>query len=413
MEGGIYTRQHCPLCGAVLNHRIQDGIVCQRHPEIRASRFIVKFKKTYLNFREFKEAERYITGLRFKADEGSYDPRDYQKDNPLGFSTLMDQWYADKTVESVNRNGKTERKIKPGTRKNYTNYKKVLCAYFGDRNIKAIAEDEGLVSDFFNTLTEVGNKTKWNYRSALNTFFTWAWRRNKKAFAKAGIERPELPEITFTLGYRKLVSKDVQFDILQEVKKISYQANPKIYLGIKWLCTYIKVRPGELLSLKEGDINLGTGHLFFPDPKENEWKAVALTPEDVDILKTFPLAMPSMPFFRHVKGISGVAENEPFGEKYLYKYWIKACTNLGIEGVDLYGGTRHSSITALKKKYTPEEIRQKGTGHKTNRAFDRYLEMDSDDSRELYISATPRKAVTPPGQVVNMKEKARNVENNK
>ncbi len=85
MEGGIYTRQRCPLCSTVLNHRLQDGIACQCHPEIRASRFIVKFKKTYLNFREFKEAERYI----LEADEGSYDPRDYRRDNPLGFSELM------------------------------------------------------------------------------------------------------------------------------------------------------------------------------------------------------------------------------------------------------------------------------------------------------------------------------------
>jgi hypothetical protein len=30
-----------------------------------------------------------------------------------------------------------------------------------------------------------------------------------------------------------------------------------------------------------------------------------------------------------------------FVRKVLYKYWKKACANPGIEGVDLYGGTRH------------------------------------------------------------------------
>jgi integrase len=311
----------------------------------------------------------------------------------MGFSNLMEQWYANKTVQSESHNGRIERKIKPGTEKNYRHYKEVMCAYFGNRNIKEIAEDEGCIEDFFNSLTKVGNKTKWNYRSALNDFFSWVWRRNKKAFAKSAVSRPELPEISFTLGYRKLVSKDVQYDIVQEVRRIAAR-NPKIFLGIKWLCTYVKVRPSELLSLKEGDINLGTGHLFFPDPKENEWKSVALVPEDIEILRSFPRAIPSMPFFRHVKGVSGAAENEPFGMRYLYKWWKRACENLGIEGVDLYGGTRHSTVTALKRKYSPEEIRRRGTGHKTNKAFDRYLEIDDDDSRALYTDAVPRKVAT-------------------
>ena len=49
-----------------------------------------------------------------------------------------------------------------------------------------------------------------------------------------------------------------------------------------------------------------------------------------------------------------------FGNKYLYKWWKKACSNLGIEGVDLYGGTRHTSTTTLTDHFTPEEIRSQG-----------------------------------------------------
>ena len=37
---------------------------------------------------------------------------------------------------------------------------------------------------------------------------------------------------------------------------------------------------------------------------------------------------------------------DQFGKDYFYKWWKKACTNLGIDGVDLYGGTRHSTATA-------------------------------------------------------------------
>ncbi|MEN6317762.1 MAG: hypothetical protein ABFD82_03255 [Syntrophaceae bacterium] len=57
--------------------------------------------------------------------------------------------------------------------------------------------------------------------------------------------------------------------------------------------------------------------------------------------------------------------------------------NLGIEGIDLYEGTRHSSARALRKYRTPEEIRR-ATMHSTNKAFDRYFSMESDDLRSIY-----------------------------
>ncbi|HDS05781.1 MAG TPA: hypothetical protein ENN95_01945 [Deltaproteobacteria bacterium] len=389
MTGGIYSRQRCPVCGNVFNHKVKDGLVCAQHPTARATRFIVKFKKTFLNFKEYSEAERFLTGLRWSSDQKVYDRRDYQKSNPLGFTNLYNQYFQDKTTGSTNKKGRNESKIKKGTLKNYQVYKRVLCDYFKDRNIKEIAEADALIADFFNSLTQIGNKTKHNYRSHLNDFFTWVWQRNRKVFAKAGIAQPILPKINYILGYRKLISKEAQYAILQEVKRISYHSNPKIYLGIKWLCTYIKVRPGEMIALKEADINLSTGHLYFPAPKENQWKAVALVPEDIEILKTFPLSLPGMPFFRHQGHLQATKANQPFGEKYFYKWWKKACENLGINDIDLYGGTKHSSVTALRNKYSPDTIKTIGTGHKSNKAFDRYLMIDADDARELYANTLP------------------------
>ena len=62
-------------------------------------------------------------------------------------------------------------------------------------------------------------------------------------------------------------------------------------------------------------------------------------------------------------------------------YSSDTCKRLGVEGVDLYGGTRHSSARALLKKYSPDEIKRYGTLHRTNRAFERYLgEVDRFDT---------------------------------
>lgn len=129
-------------------------------------------------------------------------------------------------------------------------------------------------------------------------------------------------------------------------------------------------------------------------------KTVPLLDEDVELIKEFPKAFPELHFFRHVKGISGCKEGTPFGEKYFYKWWVRACNDLGIEGVDLYGGTRHSSAIALRKFRTPEEIRR-ATMHSTNKAFERYFRIESDDLREIYKD-TQRKVKK--GKVVNFKK---------
>ncbi|MBF0099610.1 MAG: hypothetical protein HQK77_01750 [Desulfobacterales bacterium] len=70
----------------------------------------------------------------------------------------------------------------------------------------------------------------------------------------------------------------------------------------------------------------------------------------------------------------------------LYKWWIKACVNLGIENIDLYGGTRHSSTTALREHFSPEQIKRDGTRH-SSKAFDRYLQAQNLDSLKIYEKA--------------------------
>jgi hypothetical protein len=51
--------------------------------------------------------------------------------------------------------------------------------------------------------------------------------------------------------------------------------------------------------------------------------------------------------------------------------------NMGIKDVDLYGGTRHSTVRALRKYRSPEEIKEAAMS-KTNKAFERYLGQAND-----------------------------------
>jgi len=116
---------------------------------------------------------------------------------------------------------------------------------------------------------------------------------------------------------------------------------------------------------------------------------VPLTEDDVERARALKEAYPGFAeqhFFRSCKGEEGVAPDIPFNKNRLYKWWKKACANLGVEGVDLYGGTRHSSATALRHHFTPEQIKR-ATMHSTNQAFERYYQTDGEELRKIYAAA--------------------------
>jgi hypothetical protein len=92
MKGRIYSMQKCPVCDGIFYHdENRGGLFCKKHQEIAASsRFVVRFGRSITKrFSDYHEAERFLTGLRFENDKGTFDVRDYRKDNPLGFENLV------------------------------------------------------------------------------------------------------------------------------------------------------------------------------------------------------------------------------------------------------------------------------------------------------------------------------------
>lgn len=211
------------------------------------------------------------------------------------------------------------------------------------------------------------------------------------------LEMPEFPDISFTLSWRNIVSMKDQRSILDEVKRLTWDFNPRIWLGIELLATYPKVRPGEMLNVKEGHINLSERWIVFPVPKEKRPKFIHLLPEHADMIREIrgPKGLPDLYFFRHVKKISGVKAGVRFGQKQFRKWWNQACKNLKIEGVDLYGGTKHSTVTALGKVLTPEQIQRGVTGHVSD-AFRRYMLPDVNEALEASRAVEKIRNVTDP-----------------
>ena len=63
----------------------------------------------------------------------------------------------------------------------------------------------------------------------------------------------------------------------------------------------------------------------------------------------------------------------------------------------IFSHTRHSSAIALRR--TPEEIKR-ATMHSTNKAFERYFRMESDDLRDIYSDTTKNR-----GQVIKLRKR--------
>ncbi len=345
----------------------------------RATNFIVRFgRKIYKRFNSYERANRFLTGLRFKVDEGTFDGRDYQPENPLGFSNLVEKYFI---VKSRTIKASSLGKVRCDLRK--------AQAWFEDQSVKEI--QYGQIEDFLLGLEGISGKTRNNIKVNLHAFFAWLCKRReiKKD------QMPDFPDIPYQLGWRKTIDVDTRDRILEEVARISSK-NPRIYMAILWLCTYINMRPSEPLGILEEDVDYERGIVIIREHKTSrqvqEQKIITLLPEDLAYLRTLPRGFPKMHLFRRDHGGGGKFQGTPFGKYLLWATWKKACPNLGIKGVDLHGGTRHSSAQGLRPRLTPEAIKRLMGTH-TNKAFERYFVCSVEELRAGYaMTRTPEKS---------------------
>jgi integrase len=357
MIGGIY----CTKCGVPIG---RTG--CPQHPGRFRVQFSFKGQRLFPAFASYPEAEQALNTMRLQRGEGTLDLGDWKPDQPNAFENVTKRFLAKKTG-----------KVKAKTLQVYTLYLGRAAAHWRGRNIKTIQYAD--IEDFLDTQTEVKPITQKRIRDAIHVLFVWAKKRQIIS------SLPEFPTIQYSMAMRQIVDRETQQAIIDEVRRISWHVNPKIWLGIDILATCIALRPKELMSILEGDLNLGLRLVVIPDPKERKPKVVPLLDEHIEVITSIPQGVPHLPLFRHPPSYSN-QEGRKFGEKYLYKWWKRACANLGIEGVDLYGGTRHSTACAMREEFSPEQIKR-ATMHSTNAAFERYFQMDPEEIREQYASS--------------------------
>ncbi|MGL1932202.1 MAG: site-specific integrase [Desulfotalea sp.] len=164
MKGGIYSEQKCPLCGASLKDDGRKKVSCPKHHQQVASNLRVHFGKVKRRFKSYQETQHFLTGLRYKTDEYSFDARDGQ-DNQLSFSVLAEKWLLIK-----------EETVRPGSFRNLRNYMNKACEVWGSASIKTIGYGE--IEDFLvGHGKKLSSKTISNMKSCLHDFFNWLVQR--------------------------------------------------------------------------------------------------------------------------------------------------------------------------------------------------------------------------------------------
>ncbi|MFO8086123.1 MAG: site-specific integrase [Desulfobacterales bacterium] len=377
MKGSIYTDEKCPVCDKVFKYDAnRAGMFCANghKPIPHYGKCRVQFQRTKKRFDSVQAAEQFLNYLRWQYQNGGYDPRDYQADNPLAFKTLADKWLAQKAKENI--------KLTTLGNLRAAIYRAMDC--FGTKNIKTISDgdlEDFLYDEHKNRRTGelISDKTRAEIRSTLHQFYSWVCRREK-------IPMPEIPTIKFDLGWRKIVDLETQQEIIREVWRISGALNPRVWLGISILSHNSNVRPGELVKVAEGDVMLDYGIVMVRYPKEGslaQGKQARLWDEEIELIKSLPQALPDVSLFRHVKGESGASPGQAFSRKIFNNWWKRACKNLGIDpDVTLYPGTKHSTMTAMSRVLSPEQVRKGGSRH-ASKAMDRYI-IPSDRDGDLY-----------------------------
>jgi hypothetical protein len=364
MKGSIHSDQVCPICKS--RFKPGDGkrpLYCPNHPEQAPNRFVLRYGRNITKrFASYEAALQVLSGLRFQEGSGKFDPRDYQvKAKPLAFDRLATEWLEVKKTT-----------LRPKAHQPIRNALEKAGRAWGDANIKSITYAH--IEDFINGL-QAAPKTKKNTLDALKQFWKWAEVRYSIKPLKTW---PNLGAVEMKM--RKTISTAEQEAVLAKVKELAGPNQLKIWLAVKWLMTYNNVRPGELVYLIEGNMDYETGVLLLPtNTKERKPKFIELLDDDIELLNLFPKEHPSMPFFRHD---AGRYTGRQFGPQLLWKYAIQAAAELGIQGVDLYGMTKHSTVTNMLEVATPDEILET-TGHQTSKAFRRYLQVAGKRVKEI------------------------------
>ena len=372
MKGGIYTKEHCPVCGQNFVNTGSD-LRCVEHLT-RPRRLYVRLYSEELHkhvsifsdsrgnvFSSYEQANRILTKIRAEIDAGTFDVTRYvaEKVKPLRFENWVDAWLSAKETEVARG------RLSPSYRKELRRFAGIFKTYFRKTDIRDIKTK----TVYLFSLTLTGSpKTTRNIMSCLHAMLADAKRWGDIE------EIPDFPRI-------EVPEPDIRtIDLNQQDALIQSISDPMDRTYILFTAREM-VRPSETRALWWEDLDFQHSRVTIrrhfslnelkPATKAKQIKRLPLDGEVKAELERLP---------RHIKSpFVFQKDGRPYSESYARKLWNRIAGEMGIR-VSLYQGTRHSSATEAVDRVGMDRV-QEFLGHTRQAMTKRYGKQSPDRLR--------------------------------
>ena len=362
----IRTKEKCPKCGKSFQELPGIALFCPKCKTTprrfyidltwQGKRIRVYSDKQGNPLSSYEQAKRLASVIELEIQNKTFDPSKYVKKD---FKNFLFENYIQKWIDF------SQDRLKPSsfkTRKVIAS--KYLIPYFKSKDIREIRTSD--IQDFYSALKKkkLSSKTIYNIFAELKALLNFAKKRED-------IEKvPIFPNV-------KIEEKPIYW-LTQEQQKQILEALPEKHRPIfRFMFTY-GTRPGEARALTWDCVDFTNKIIYIKrtfshrrlveTTKEGRWKVLPLLPEIEQMLKSLYANRKKNTKFVFSPG-SGA---EHYGEKILPKLWKQACSRVGIKGITLYEGVRHSFVMQrLTAGFSYEEVGP-CVGHSTPQTTRKY-----------------------------------------
>ena len=376
MKGKVRTKEACPKCGKAFKEVIH-GLICHKC-KTRPTRYFIDFYhngriKIYSDKKgnaidSYELAHRILETMRYETDQHCFEPSLYCKKNlnEYRFETRVKKWL-DEKLNDPNLAISYTCKLKGYTETLY-------IPFFRSMDVRDIKYHH--IKEFFTSLPkEFSAKYVKNILDGLKNFF-------RELHADEYVTMiPKFPRISFQSPEIKWIDKKTQDLIIRAI--------PDEHKDIFLFMFQQGLRPGEVRSLKRKDINFKekivtiqrafSGNILREVTKTKRIRTIPLSHEIYEMLASKTKDFLPEAFIFTWKG-------KPYVKDALYRIWIKACSAVHIDGVHLYGGTRHSFASQAVNRGVSLWKVGKFLGHTKTQTTERYAHARVMDLSEV-ISA--------------------------
>lgn len=335
-------------------------------------RFIFTFKGVPLDSKELADAVATFVEAQVMRGRALEDVLAEVSPDGAGASViepLLQRW-----IEGFKKKVATEKR-QPRT---LAEYERWVGDHFSWWHGKTLADvDSQAIEDWDHALAterKLKPKTRRNVLSGFRSFLRWV-HEQRPTFVIPRFEWPEVDEHMPTI-----ITEQLQSQLIATI--------PWPKQGVFWLMALTLVRPSEARVLRlrdwDGADQIRVGRAAKDNKKGgvvrglksrnvkvvpvefplNDWLAEHVPPER-------RLAEPDSPLFRNPDSPDGW-----WSKSALRRAWQAACEKVGVEGVSLYEGLKHSSATHLKALGADDRVLAQLAGHRDPRSILRYAKLE-------------------------------------